>query len=680
MKIAHLVLFLNLLSNILIAQTDSLPARTIEPITVTATRMENDKTNIPMAISLLSQDRIQKGQSQLSLHDAIMTMPGVFVQNPDNFAQDMRISIRGFGARAAFGVRGIRIVTDGIPESTPDGQSDVDNLDAGSMQRLEILRGGASALYGNASGGVIALTTEDPTDKPFLEAQALAGSYDLQRFQVKTGFKKEKIGVFLSIGHNRTNGYRVQSAMRQTISNAKIHYQIRPQTRLTLLLNYGNSPTANDPGGLTSEQVQQDRRQARAANLQFNAGETVEQGRVGLLFDTRWQEKNRLILRGFITARDFEGYLAFRAGGVVNFNRLFGGIGVQYQHNTQIFNTPYRLQIGVDIDRQRDHRQRFNNINGKRDSLTFDQNERFGGVGAYIFQEAQFFKKIYLNMSFRYDNVRLSASDIYLKDGDQSGDIYLDKISPMLGLVFKNTENLSFYTNISSNFETPTLNELSANPSNAGGFNTDLKPQQAINYEVGMKARYNQLSIETALFYIDLKNEFVPYQLAAFPGRTFFRNAGKSRRQGIEIGVSYMISKSISAYINYTYSDFKYKIYPNFEGKTQPGIPVHIGFVESRWVSPKGIFLIGQWRMNGDFYADDANNFKNSAYNVLILRGGYTLHLKKITLEPFFAINNIFNKKYNANVQINAAANRFFEPAALANFYAGLKVRFQATN
>ncbi|WP_421796289.1 TonB-dependent receptor plug domain-containing protein [Haliscomenobacter sp.] len=267
---------------------DTLRTLDIAPITVSASRFEAQYNRLPFAISVLNKSQIQRAQAQLSLNESLVAVPGVFTLNPDNFSQDLRISIRGFGARAAFGIRGIRLFVDGLPESTPDGQADVDNVDAGALQRMELLRGASAGLYGNASGGVLNFSTEEPSQKAFAESQAILGSFGFQRYQLKTGFKVGKLGVFASASQNRMEGYRAQSAMQQTTLNLKLRYQLSDNTRLSLLVNYGKSPYAEDAGGLTSEQVSADRRQARAANVQFNAGEEVAQGRVGLVFEKQF--------------------------------------------------------------------------------------------------------------------------------------------------------------------------------------------------------------------------------------------------------------------------------------------------------------------------------------------------------------------------------------------------------
>jgi iron complex outermembrane recepter protein len=685
LKLIFSMIIINLLALNLAAQQDTIKpnldteeVQELSPVTISATRYENASAVTPFAISVLNQNQIQKGQQKLSLNESLLTVPGVFTMNPDNFTQDLRISIRGYGARAAFGIRGVRLIVDGIPESTPDGQADVDNLDMGAMQQLEILRGAASGMYGNAAGGVLYLQTEEASDKPFVETQLSAGSYGFWRFQGKTGFKAGSLSHFYSVAHNNTVGFRAQSTMRQTVFNGKWRYEISPSAKISLLVNYSNSPLAEDPGSLTQLQIDSSRQQARFQNVQFNGGESVEQGRVGLIFDKKFSPRQSLKIRGFVTKRSFANRLAFKAGGVVEIDRTFGGGGIQYEFQTAKFKT----QIGIETDRQNDFRKRFDNNNGTKDKLAFEQTEQFGSVGSFIFSEYRPHQKWQISTALRYDLVNLGAKDHFLNDGNQSGDTTFRRLNPSLGVVFKATPSVSLYGNASFGFETPTLNELSANPSNTGGFNPNLNPQQSINYEIGSKFRLSpKFQGEIAFFHIDLTNESVPYQLAAFPGRTYFRNAGTSQRNGIELALNMPFHEWFSATVNYTFSDFTYKNYEvngvKLDGNRQPALPQHLLFGEFRMEQSSSLFLILQGRFVSSVFTDDANKFTDKDYTTFNARLGFTRLFRGQVLEPYFGVNNIFSRKYNANVVINAVGNRFFEPAAGAYFFGGLKWRWQ---
>lgn len=669
-------------------KTDTLP-KSLETVEVSATRLMLTDIKAPLAVTVLDKKRLQTATQQLSPYEVLSAIPGVFAMNPDNFTQDLRISIRGFGARAAFGIRGIRIFTDGLPEGTPDGQADVDNLDMGVIRQMEVLRGAASGLYGNAAGGVIYMMTENPTaKKPLLEAQTSFGSYGFQRYQLKVGQNFGKFLYFLNGSYNHTEGYRAGSQMQNTILNGKMAYQFNPTTKLTVLANYGNSPTAKDPGGLTAQQVKDNPRQAGATNLLYETGEAVTQGRVGATFETKIAEKHSIQARLFYTQRHLVNRLAVFANGFGDLKRNYGGGNVSYQLDEKIKDMPYRLKVGVDIENQADTRQRYAYAKVVTDGITkynqdkivLNQLEQFQSTGVYLLQDFQPTTKLLLSLGVRYDNLNLKATDNYLTDGNQSGSRHFTKVNPTVGINYEIFKNTSVYTNYSSTFESPTLNELSNNPDNTGGFNPTLAPQQATSFEIGSKGRITEgVRFDLALYQIETKNDLVPYQITGQTGKTYYRNAGTTLRKGLEIGLNWKIIESLTAYYTQTFSNFIYKTYSvnttNFDGKILPGIPKTNTQLELRYTHPKGFFAIVQGRNVSKVYANDANTAAADGYNVLNLRLGYAISVKSFEIEPFFGVNNLTNTNYIANVQLNAASDRFFEPASLRYIFGGLKVR-----
>lgn len=664
--------------DVLFAQrADSLRTLSLSPVTVSTTRLETNEKRLPAALTVLDGGRIQIGQPQLSLFESLGGVAGLFAQNPDNFNQDLRISIRGFGARAAFGIRGIRLVVDGIPESTPDGQADVDNLDMGAMRRLEVMRGPSSGLYGNAAGGVISLQTDNAADLPLAEAQATLGSNGFNSYRLKTGYQKGKFQYVFVATRNASEGYRGNSQMQSSILNLKLRYDFDSLTRLSILANYGNGPTANDPGGLTLAQVNENRRQAHPNNLRFMAGESVAQGRIGITFEKK-MGNSLLFARVFSTKRDFSNFLAFQAAGAGTINRTFAGASLQYQYNQAFGELQYRFRLGIDLETQADTRRRFDNLMGQRGKLTFDQLESFKNTAAYITQEISYHKVTILT-GLRSDAIRMKAEDAFLTDGDQSGQRQYSRLNPTIGISFEASPKISLYSNLGTSFETPTLSELSNNPSGTGGFNPDLKPQRATNYEIGAKTYFNQrVRMDIALFNINVSDEFVPYQITGQAGRVFYRNAGSSRRQGVELSLNANLAKGLSLFSNYTYSDFKYRQYVTtageFDGNTLPGIPKHAAQAELRYFRAKGLFAIAQIRHASDLYADDANAVIANAYTLVNLRLGLHLTYQRVAVEPFVGVNNLFNAIYFQNVQINAANGRYFEPARGQFWFGGVKL------
>jgi len=659
------------------AQIDSLAKYSLTPITVKATRFSTEDIQSPLALTVVSKGFIQRGQAQLSVNESLNSVPGLFALNANNFAQDLRVSIRGFGARSAFGIRGVKILVDGIPESTPDGQAQVDNLSLGILNSIEVIRGPASSLYGNASGGVISFTTEDPGPTPFVEARILAGSYGLQQYQLKTGAQKGKFSYLLHGAHVQTNGYRVNSGMKNTLLNGKLGIQINEKDKLSILLNYGNSPQADDPGGINLDQVMEDRRSARTQNVSFQGGETVEQIRAGIIYAKALPKNGQLQFKAYHTYRDFSNRLPFEFGGIVELKRNFSGIGLNYAKESTLSTKKHRLQAGIEVENQSDDRQRFQNLSGLKGDQTLDQNEAFLNLGVFLTQELDFTEDLKFLFGVRYDLIRLKASDYFTSDGDQSGSSTLSRYSPTLGIVYSFAENASLYGNISSSFETPTLSELSNNPSGEGGFNPELTPQEATNFEIGVKGIANsRLRYEIALFKINVNNEILSFELEDFPGRDFFQNAGSTDRFGTELSFQYNIIKGLTAYWTYTFSSFIFKEFEDNNGNTLPGIPKHSNFIALNYASNSGFFASIQSRFIGEIYTKNDNSVKDNKYKVINLNLGYLKKYDKVEIEPFFGINNVLNETYNDNIRINAFGGRFYEPAPERNIYGGIKVKF----
>ncbi len=661
--------------------TDSSEVYEISPVELTASRWKELNTRSHLAISSISKDKIQRGQQQLSFNESLNYIPGLFALNPGNFAQDLRVSIRGFGARAAFGIRGIKLLVDGIPETTPDGQAQVDNLDIGLAERVEVVRGPASGLYGNASGGVISVTTEEPTEDPFTELRLSWGSFGFQRYQLKTGQQLDKFSYIVHGSYTASNGYREHSEMENYLFNGKFGYQFDSLSTLTLLLNYVDSPLSNDPGGINLDDVNEDRRQARLRNVVFDGGEELTQGKVGLVYNRDIHPQHSIQIKLYHIFRDFANRLPFESGGIVQFDRSFTGGGAWYQYTGNFLSVPYRLLSGVDIEWQGDDRARFNNLEGETGERVFDQKEIFQNIGVFVKQQWDLTQFFSLSANLRFDNIRIEAEDSFLSDGDDSGTQDLQAISPMAGIVYSPREELSIYANVATSFETPTLSELSNNPTGGGGFNDDLEPQRANNYEIGVKGIINAtFAYELALFHINVNDELVPFELEAFPGRNFFRNAGESRRNGLELLLNYRIKPGLTTYLTYTFSDFVYTDYEttegNFADNRLPGIPKHMLFSEIRYQKNEGWYGLIQMRYNSPLYADDANETLDSGYIVANVRTGFLKKLNTIILEPFLGINNITDSQYTANIRINAFGGRYYEPAEGISIFGGLRVRW----
>ena len=646
--------------------------------TISATRFEQLELRVPFSVSRIDGDQIQTASTQLSLDESLQTVPGVFILNPNNFAQDSRIAIRGFGARTNFGIRGIRLIIDGIPATTPDGQGSVDAIDLGSAASIEVIRGPSSGLYGAASGGVILIETESGPPTPFMETRWTVGDYGLLQGQFKAGGQVGNLNYSVSTSHLDFDGYRANNETENTRLNAKFTYDLSPDSSLTALINLIDLPLQNDPGALTYDEAQANPTQARQRNVNFDSGESVQQEQIGFVYQQTLDDFHAFELKSYYKHRDFANKLPFANGGQVAFERNFFGGSALYRFN----GNRLKLASGIDYDRQEDARENYDNLNGERGPLSLEQDEQIQSLGLFASLSYLLHDTLTLSAALRQDHVEFQVDDSFTADGNDSGERNFEETSPMLGLTWEARPNFALFANLSTSFETPTSTEL-ANPS-GGGFNSGLSPQTATNFEIGFKGtrlfQERALRYAVTAFHIDIENALVPFELITSPGRDFYRNAGQSQRTGIEAALQIELLKGLTADFSYTWSDFQYDDYVSqngdFGGNRLPGVPEHFGNIQINYKHDSGIFLRWNTRFTGNFYADDANATTIKAYNVSHLRLGIERIIGSWVLEPFVGINNLFDQSYNANIRLNGFGGRYYEPAPERHLYTGIRIRY----
>ena len=649
----------------------------LDEIVVTATRIESSVRDVARSISVVGKERIQVGTQQLGLDEALAGVPGLYMQNRYNFAQDLRISLRGFGARSSFGIRGIKVLVDGIPETLPDGQAGVDSIDLGSADSIEVLRGPSSSLYGNAAGGVIAITSELGSTEPYVEGRIAAGEYGYSQLQLKSAGQLGRSDYLVNLSHTELDGYRDQSNTEGSLLNARLGVPLAGDDKLSFALNLTDQPVADDAGGINAAQAAADPTSARDLNVLFDAGETLEQQRFGVVYE-RARPAGDLTLRNYYTWRKFTNSLPFQDGGAVDLDRFFYGVGGQYSIGESLPEA-LKLTIGAEYERQDDDRKRFDNLNGVPGTMVFEQNEKVDSAGVYVQGEYDFDAAWSLLAGLRYDKISYDVTDRYLLDGDDSGTLDFDDVSPSLALNYR-MDRGALFASYSSSFETPTTTEL-ANPDASGGFNPSLVPQTADNFEIGYKRSHDGLYYELAWFTIDLQDELVPFELAAFPGRTFYANAGSSSRDGIEAAISMQYDNGLRIDASYTWSDFKYDSFvddngADYSGNRLPGLPEHFAYFGLTYVNERGLRATLETIYSGSLYANNANSDEVSSYAVANLRIAHEFDRGRWIFRPYAGINNLFDESYNSNIRINAFGARYYEPAPERNFYAGVVVNY----
>ena len=677
---AKTIVALSVLSTVTVSAEEngtSSSYKVMEDVTVTATRVDKSLYEVPAAVAVVDQNDIGSGKQKIGLDESLVKMPGLFMQNRYNFAQSLKISIRGFGARANFGTRGIKLYQDGIPLTTVDGQGGIEDVDLNSINRIEVMRGPASSLYGSSSGGVMNFFTGDEgIVEPYVEGNFSTGQYQTNLGNIKTGGQIDKLNYFLNLSHLDTTGYRDHSRTRNTKFNSKFKYEIDGTSDLTAILTAFDAPEADDPGGITQAAVDTDRRQAFVNNVTRNAVENIDQQKLGFVYHKQISANQQLELRNYYVHRDFQGILPIVASGFVEFDRFQLGGGAQYSISTDLLGHNNRTILGVDVDSQEDNRQRYANNSGAQGALALNQLEKGDSLGVYLRNELALTEKLELSLGLRYDNVDLEVEDVFLGDGDQSAKLNFEELSPMGGLLWKLNPAANVYANISSVFETPTFTEL-ANVA-VGGF-ANVSAQKALNYELGIKGIVNpHFNYNLAIFHIEVDDEII--NTANIGGRTFFNNADTTR-DGVETSVSFIPVTGVNMLMSYTYNDFTFDNFPasvctTCAGNELPGLPKHNFYTELSYTHHSGFFSSIDFQYVSNMYVDNANTASNRPYGVSNLRIGYIKNVDDMEISPYFGINNLFDKEFVGNVRINAFGGRYFEPAPEFNVYAGLSIRY----
>ena len=656
---------------ILLAQTSSKTATiTLKEVALEAPKLKTSRFKMPSSISSLNLIPLQGFQQQLSLQEYLRAVPGLFSLNSNNYAQDLRLSIRGFGSRAAFGIRGVKLIVDGIPETTPDGQGQVDNLPLGILRQLEVLRGPSASLYGNAAGGVVYLNTLDSLQGETIIFRATMGSYAYQNYQLTTQIGGKKTTALVHLNRTTTDGFRKFSGLEQNIFNAKIKHELSSRSRVSFQMNYTNSPKAEDPGGLKLEETEVDFMQARGRNVEYNTFEKIDQFKIGFRWEQQWGSHWDLDSYAFYSFRDFYGKLPFENGGIIDLFRNYYGLGTRLTYKETQEQFTHRWQLGIENSSQRDQRERFLNLKGNQGDSVFSQEERFGNFGVSLLDELQW-EKVLIRTGLRYDYQTLGVNT------DTENQEYT-VLNPSIGLSYAIAKNQRVFVNFSTSFETPTLSELSANPSGEEGLNLDLNPSKAINYELGWKCQTALAYFEATSFYIQSSNEILPYELEDFPGRSFYRNVGATIRYGLELAATLQWNQwAFQASLTQAQYQFDQENEADgLDGKSLPGIPNSQLFFQLDYTSQADWKWVLSGEHIGSFYADNTNSVEIKNFQKVQFQAQKTVSLSWSEFDFFAGINNLLNTTYFDNIRLNAFGGRFYEPAPGRNFYFGTRFNF----
>ncbi|MFL1455114.1 TonB-dependent receptor family protein [Marinobacter sp. GN3S48] len=653
---------------------------------VTSPRLVRDLYETPAAVSVVNAPAIRQGQQRLQLDESLDTVPGLFFQNRYNFAQNLRLSTRGFGARAPFGIRGIRLQVDGIPYTLPDGQSQIDAVDLDSAQRIEVIRGPSSVQYGNAAGGVLDITTARGDELPAGGRLRLdGGSHDYRKAAVQGNGTSGSTSAIATMSWLNVNGHREQSEAEKGLFNGRVSHELAPGRRLNATLNALHNPQSEDPGGLTRSQAEEDPQQATFLAKRLDAGQSVNQQTLGLQYEEAAALKGQLTLNTFFSRRDFAQQLPFPGASRVAYDRRFYGISSDYQQESELAGLPLTWVAGVDVHRQSDQRRRYQvSFDGEVTGQTQDETQNATNAAVFAQGDLALTDQLNLSLGARLDRLRLSISDHRREDGDDSGSRTFRELSGVAGLSYRLAPQHQIYGTIGTAFESPTFTEF-ANPDGSGGFNPDIDPQEALNREVGVRGVIGEgLSYDIAVFSIRVDDEILPFEQG---GRTFYENAGRTDRDGIELGVAWELSYAWRVTSALTLADYKLREFTDEQGNDAsgnrlPGLPREQWVSELEWRGQGNRFAALEWQYTGDLYAENSNQTRVSDYWLLGLRAGDSLRVSDQILSLYAGVRNLLDEDYFANVRINANADRpveergYFEPGPGRTFYAGLEWAF----
>lgn len=672
-----------------------------QTMVVTAAPTTVSELDTPAAVSVVNGDEMRQAAPRVNLSESLGAVPGLQVQNRQNYAQDLQLSIRGFGSRSTYGVRGLRIYVDGIPATMPDGQGQTSNIDIGSVDTIEVLRGPFSALYGNSSGGVINVTSQTGTQPPTVEASSYYGSFGTWHYGMKAtgavgdGSHAGDVDYTVSTNRFTTHGYRDHSGARKNLANARLGVRINDVSKLTLLLNSVDIK-ANDAGGLTADEWRDNPRQSPRGD-QYNTRKNTRQTQAGLRYERQLSAQDDLSVMMYAGERETTQFQSIprapqpkpsHAGGVIDLTRHYQGIDTRLTHRGELL-VPVTLTAGLDYENMSERRKGYENfvmVNGapqygEQGALRRNERNLMWNVDPYLQTQWQLTDKLSLDAGVRYSSVWFDSNDYYITpgNGDDSGDASYHKWLPAGSLKYALTDAWNVYLSAGRGFETPTINELSYRSDNQSGLNFGLKPSTNDTVEIGSKTRIGNGLLTAALFQTDTDNEIVVDSSSG--GRTSYKNAGKTRRQGMELGLDQQFGESWRLKAAWTWLDATYRTNvcddASCNGNRIPGIARNMGYASFGYQPEQGWYAGSDIRYMSDIMANDENTAKAPSWTVVGLTTGYKWSYGRMDMDLFGRIDNLFDREYVGSVIVNESNGRYYEPAPGRNYGIGLNLAWR---
>jgi len=672
-------------------------AQSLEGVVVSASRAEQRSFDAPASIQSVERDVIQDGGPQVNLSESLNRVPGLTILNRQNYAQDLQVSIRGFGARTAFGIRGVRLLIDGIPATTPDGQGQGSSISLPSTERIEVLRGPLAQLYGNSAGGVIQAFTREAPEVPELIYQYYGGSFGMHRNDLQYAGKSGKVGIVADYSTFDTNGYRDNSTTQRKQFNGKLSFGPDEKTRVNLVFNQFDMPLAQDPLGLTSSQLAANPQQAGTNAEARRVRKIVLQNHLGSSLTHALGADRSISARVYYGTRDNTQYQAGTTAGTwISLNRAYYGLGLQYNHQLRVGEMPVRWAAGYEFDRSREYRQGGASSAGEKSGAP-NRIEDNQAENSDLFAQATALvsERYSITGGVRYSSVRM-LSDDYYGNGTGSGNVSYSAASPVLGVTWHASDSLNIYANYGRGFETPTLSEVAytgATGTPVAAFKTSLNASTSQHYEIGAKwVPSPQTRLDLTAFQITTSDEIVVENSTG--GKTTYKNSGGTSRTGLEMALRSHLNRRLMATLSASAIDVTYTqgfcttasctTNTVLAGNKLPGIPQHFLFGELLWTgqpleagqrkprlgAKAGIEMISAGRL----YANDANSASADGYTTFNLKASHGWAVGKGSLTAYARADNVTDQRYVGSVIVNQSSSQFYEPAPGYNWTLGLRL------
>lgn len=683
-------------------------------IKVEATRTDTTYLQTPASVFRIDAPK-QDQSSQVNLTEVVKGIPSLQLHNRENYAQDLQLSMRGFGARSTFGVRGIRLYVDGIPATMPDGQGQTSNIDLSSLDHIEVLTGPFSSIYGNSSGGTLLTTTKEGQGKDSVELSYSGGSHDKNRAGIvlQGGAKQaNQPSYVISSSYFDTDGYRDHSAANKVLNNAKLTWNLEDGSKINWITNYLKI-NADDPQGLTRDQWKANPKQVNDANNSYDVRKDIEQTQTGLTWLKPLNDKNELYAMAYFGHREVTQYQSIpmcaenkdtkkcipntsqlnprHAGGVIDFERNYYGADLRWTGKELLPNITVSAGVALDaMDEDRQGYENFTLINnqpsyGVKGTLRRDEDNTLWNIDPYLQASWQFLPTWRLDTGVRYSNVHYKSDDNYItaSNPDDSGKTDYSKVLPSAALSWQIMPELLAYVSYAKGFETPTFTEMAYRPDGQGGFNFDLNASSSDTYEAGLKSQNLLGDFTLAVFQTKTKDDIV--SAGSQYGRSTFRNADQTLREGVEFSWNKQLWRDLIATASYAYLDATFdadipatgSLTKIPSGNKIPGIAKNQTYLALSWKPQTGFYGGVDAQYNDKIYVDDQNTDAAPSYTVLAAYAGYAWQLQDWKVNIFSRVDNLLDKDYVGSVIVNDGNSRFFEPADGRNWSAGLRVSKQ---